>query len=136
VNPLDELTDLAIAQQDLIDKLDVEKARLHVEWAQAQHELALAKQRYLRILKPRLVFIGDRLKKDPNWTAPSDATREAHLRAIATRRDDVAASSAAEAAADTALADAHTRLSEMRAAWPAALGPFPVPQVDTPAAEA
>ncbi|OBH21442.1 hypothetical protein [Mycobacterium sp. E3247] len=132
MNPVDELTALAHAQQALIDELQVDKARRHVEWAQAQHELVVAKQDYLRILNPRWDFIDGKLTRDPKWTAPSEAKRQAHQRAIAERRDEVTACSAAEAAVDTALAEACARLREMRAAWPAALGPFPVPETGPP----
>lgn len=132
MNPVEELTALALAQQDLIDRLGADKARRHAEFIQAQSELVAAKQQYLRILKPRWDFVDGKLTKDPNWKAPSDATRQAHQNRIERCRDAVTARSAAATVANTALAQARAALEEMRAAWPAVLGPFPVTDPDPP----
>jgi hypothetical protein len=132
VNPLDELTALALAQKDLIDRLEEDRAQCHADWVDAHHEYVVAKQKYLKLLKPRWDFVDGKLTRDPNWEAPSGATCEAHQAAIAARGDAMTARHAAEMVDDAALDHARALLHEMRVAWPAALGPFPVPDADRP----
>ncbi|MGO9033170.1 hypothetical protein [Mycobacterium sp.] len=125
MNPLDELKAAVVAQQELLEELKKDAEQCQQDILDAHSAWVAAKQRLLKRMAPRWIWVDGVLKRDPTWIAPTEAALSELRRAIESRRAELLSREEAAQTLDTSVKQANDRLTEMRQTWPPILGPFP-----------